>query len=124
MRFDNIQSRRFAILQNVRTVPKAELAAPTYLKVTIQNLQNRSVPPFHYPADSSNSAKGGTVGGTATLDHAFLPAVRSCKTEHLNDSWSNVSKTVLCRNTGTVLCIVLDGVLNVLIIDNERNGVE
>ena len=36
----------------------------------------RSAPPFHYPADSSDNAKGGTVSGTATLDHAFLPAVR------------------------------------------------
>lgn len=84
----------------------------------------RSAPPFRYPADSSDNAKGGTVSGTATLDHAFLPAVRRCKTEHLNDGGSNVCQTVLGGNAGSVLCIVLDSVLDFLIIDDERNGVE
>ena len=63
-------------------------------------------------------------GGTATLDHAFLPAVGSCKTEHLDYCRSYVSKTVLGRYTGSILCIVLDSVLDFLIIDDERNGVE
>ena len=58
------------------------------------------------------------------LDHAFLPAVRRCKTEHLNDGGSNVCQTVLGGNAGSVLCIVLDSVLDFLIIDDERNGVE
>ena len=44
--------------------------------------------------------------------------------EHLNDGGSNVCQTVLGGNAGSVLCIVLDSVLDFLIIDDERNGVE
>ena len=84
----------------------------------------RSAPPFCYRTKLTDNSKGGTVSCTATLDHAFLPAVRRCKTEHLNDGRSNVCQTVLGGNAGSVLCIVLDSVLDFLIIDDERNGVE
>ena len=79
----------------------------------------RSTPPFSYRTKRTDYFKGGIVSGTAArrfailridptmpkaeqsaatrrrLDHAFLPAVRRCKTEHLNDGGSNVARPYL-----------------------------